>query len=172
MVWCTTGMQEKSVSRVATSEWTLRTAVPADATWMAELRAVVMRPDLERLGRWDPVRVRQRFLDAFRPTQSYVIQVKDEAVGLITVRAEADDQWIEHFYIAPEYQGRGIGHAVLHHVMGLHADVRPFRIDVLQGSAARRLYERCGFVYESEDPIDMFLVAPGIAPREGESLIP
>jgi len=160
MVWCTTGMRIKDLSRLASFEWTLRTAVPADATWMAELRAVVMRPDLERLGRWDPVRVRQRFLDAFHPAQSYVIQVEDEPVGLIAVRAEADDQWIEHFYITPEYQGRGIGRTVLQHVMALHADARPFRIDVMQGSAARRLYERAGFVYESEDPLDVYLVAP------------
>jgi len=160
MVWCTGGMHNKDISKLAPSVWTLRTAVPADATWMAELRAVVMRPDLERLGRWDPVRVRQRFLDAFRPAQSYVIQVEGEPVGVIAVRAEADDQWIEHFYIAPEHQGRGIGRAVLQHVMALHADARPFRIDVMQGSAARRLYERAGFVYESEDPLDVYLVAP------------
>ncbi len=153
-------MRNKDISRLTPSEWTLRTAVPADATWMAELRAVVMRPDLERLGRWDPVRVRQRFLDAFRPEQSYVIQVEGEPVGLIAVRAEADDQWIEHFYIAPDHQGRGIGRAVLQHVMALHADARPFRIDVMQGSAARRLYERAEFVYESDDPLDVFLIAP------------
>ena len=36
------------------------------------------------------------------------------------------------------------------------------RLNVLQGSAARRLYERHGFVVEAQDPIDLFLVrAPG-----------
>jgi hypothetical protein len=35
-------------------------------------------------------------------------------------------------------------------------------LDVLQGSAARRLYERHGFVVESEDAIDVFMVrVPG-----------
>ncbi|WP_350271581.1 hypothetical protein [Frondihabitans sucicola] len=45
----------------------LRPATPDDAGWMAELRAVVMRPDLERLGRFDPARVRSRFLDGYSP---------------------------------------------------------------------------------------------------------
>jgi hypothetical protein len=33
-------------------------------------------------------------------------------------------------------------------------------LNVLQGSAARRLYERHGFVLESEDPVDVFMVRP------------
>jgi hypothetical protein len=32
------------------------------------------------------------------------------------------------------------------------------RLNVLQGSAARRLYERHGFVVETQDPIDVFMV--------------
>lgn len=32
------------------------------------------------------------------------------------------------------------------------------RLNVLQGSAARRLYERHGFTPEREDPVDVFLV--------------
>jgi hypothetical protein len=34
------------------------------------------------------------------------------------------------------------------------------RLNVLQGSAARRLYERHGFVLETQDPIDVFMVRP------------
>ena len=42
-------------------EWVLRSAEPGDVEVIAELRATVMRPDLERLGRFDEQRVRQRF---------------------------------------------------------------------------------------------------------------
>lgn len=31
-------------------------------------------------------------------------------------------------------------------------------LNVLQGSAARRLYERHGFVVEAQDPIDVFMM--------------
>ncbi|WP_341955223.1 GNAT family N-acetyltransferase [Microbacterium sp. LWH13-1.2] len=130
---------------------------------MAELRAVVMRPDLERLGRYDPVRVRQRFLDAFAPENTHVIVVDGEDVGLIAVRGEPDAGWIEHFYLAPGSQGRGLGSAVLARVlMERGAAGQPFRLNVLQGSPARRLYERHGFVLESEDTVDVFLKAESV----------
>lgn len=142
-------------------DFVLRPAVATDAAWIAELRAVVMRPDLERLGRFDPVRVRERFLAAFELEQTYVIHSDGVDAGVIAVRPEADARWIEHFFIAPAHQGKGLGGAVLRHVMGASVDERPFRLDVLQGSPARRLYERHGFVLESEDPVDVFMVAPG-----------
>lgn len=133
---------------------------------MAELRAVVMRPDLERLGRYDPVRVRQRFLDAFAPENTRVIVVDGEDVGLIAVRVELDTIWIEHFYLAPDSQGHGVGSAVLSDILAQSpaSDQRRFCLNVLQGSQARRLYERHGFLLESEDAVDVFLkaeTAPG-----------
>lgn len=139
--------------------WSLRQALPSDAAWIAELRAQVMRPDLERLGRWDTARVRQRFLNGFLPAHTFVIEVEGSAVGVIAVRPERDEQWIEHFYLGSEHRGRGLGSEVLGHVMATHRDARPFRLNVLQGSPARRLYERHGFVHEHEDAIDVFLVA-------------
>src|SRR6476659_10647899 len=84
--------------------WNLRPSLPSDASWIAELRAQVMRPDLERLGRWDPVHVRERFVTGFHPAHTFVIEVEASAVGVIAVRPESDEKWIEHFYLAPEYQ--------------------------------------------------------------------
>lgn len=138
--------------------WTLRQSSPEDAPWLAELRAIVMRPDLERLGRFDPVRVRQRLLSRFNPEHSFVIDIDDEPAGLIVVRPDSDAQWIEHFLLDPRHQGRGIGGQVLRHVMAVHGDERPFRLNVLQGSPARRLYERNGFVLEDEDPVDVWMI--------------
>ncbi|WP_311213966.1 MULTISPECIES: GNAT family N-acetyltransferase [unclassified Arthrobacter] len=141
------------------ADFALRPAVASDAAWIAELRAVVMRPDLERLERFDPVRVRERFLNGFQPEHTYIIHTDGVDAGVIAVRPEPDARWIEHFYVAPTHQGRGLGGAVLRHVMTASLDERPFRLNVLQGSAARRLYERHGFMLESEDPIDVFMVA-------------
>ncbi|WP_284983523.1 GNAT family N-acetyltransferase [Arthrobacter sp. efr-133-TYG-118] len=141
------------------AEFSLRSALPTDAGWIAELRAVVMRPDLERLGRWDPVRVRERFLNAFQPDHTFVIAVEGQAAGVVAVRPEPEALWIEHFYIDPGFQGQGLGAGVLQRVMGESKDHRPFRLNVLQGSPARRLYERHGFVLDTEDPVDVFMVA-------------
>ena len=143
----------------AAPAWTLRPASPDDALWMAELRAVVMRPDLERLGRYDSHRVRRRFLDAFVARNTQVVQVDGEPVGLFAVRPESDERWLEHVYLRSDQQGRGLGTELMTHVLR-DDDPRPFRLNVLQGSAARRLYERHGFVVEREDPVDVWMVRP------------
>ena len=83
----------------------LRPSTPADAGWIAELRAVVLRDDLTRLGRYDQTRVRQRFLDSFAAAATQVIVVDGADTGSIAVRREVDAWWIEHFYLDPAVQG-------------------------------------------------------------------
>ncbi|ANS70315.1 acetyltransferase [Streptomyces lincolnensis] len=140
-------------------EWRLRPAEPADLETLVELRATVMRPDLERLGRFDERRVRQRLRDAFSPRDTAVIMVDDAVAGCVTVRPAEDGRLLEHFYLAPHLQGHGLGSAVLRALLdGIDADGVAVRLNVLQGSAARRLYERHGFTVEAEDPVDVFMV--------------
>lgn len=144
--------------------WSLRPSVPDDAAWIAELRAEVMRPDLERLDRYDPVRVRQRFLQAFDASLTRVIVVDGEDAGSIAVRPASDGVWVEHFYLATTQQGRGIGSQVLALVLDENTGRAPLRLNVLQGSPARRLYERHGFALYHEDEIDAFLQREPVAP--------
>ncbi|HWD84075.1 MAG TPA: GNAT family N-acetyltransferase [Kribbella sp.] len=139
--------------------WTLRPATADDIEPLADLRAVVMRPDLERLGRYDEHRVRQRFRDGFVPAHTQIVQVDGALAGSIAMRPADDARWLEHFYLDPLHQGRGLGTAVLGTVLAAtDAEGSTVRLNVLQGSAARRLYERHGFVVESEDPVDIFMV--------------
>lgn len=138
--------------------WSLRAAVDGDAQWIAELRGLVLRPDLERLGRFDPVRVRQRFLSAFDPVVTQVVLVSGQEAGAIAVRPDEGSLWIEHFYLRADCQGRGIGSLVLRRQLGAGQGGRPFRLNVLQGSRAQALYERHGFVVESQDAVDVFMV--------------
>ena len=140
---------------------TLRPSSDSDAPWIADLRADVMRPDLERLGRFDPVWVRERFLRRFVAANTRLIVLDGVAVGSVAVRTEPGEHWLEHFYLATAQQGRGIGGDVLRRVLAEtdeNGPALPFRLNVLQGSPARRLYERHGFVFEREDEIDVWLV--------------
>jgi GNAT superfamily N-acetyltransferase len=138
--------------------WSLRAAVDSDAQWIAELRARVLRPDLERLGRFDPDRVRTRFLSAFDPGITQVVLVGGQEAGSIAIRPEEGSLWIEHFYLRAECQGKGIGSLVLRSELDASPGDRPFRLNVLRGSRAQALYERHGFVVESEDAVDVFMV--------------
>ncbi|WP_091102913.1 GNAT family N-acetyltransferase [Nonomuraea pusilla] len=145
--------------------WALRAATAADVETLAELRATVLRADLERVGRYDAHRVRQRLRDSFSPLHTSVIMTGGELAGCVTVRPAEGGRLLEHFYLAPRHQGRGLGSAVLRTLMERADEQRAaVRLQVLQGSAARRLYERHGFVVESEDPVDVFMVRP---PRDG-----
>ena len=150
--------------------WSLRPARPEDVEAVAELKAVVMRNDLVRLGRYDDDRVRRRLRDGFRPEHTSVIEVDGAFAGSVALGPYASGEgegdgggglYLEHFYLAPEAQGRGLGTAVLRTLLA-RADAagQPVRLTVVQGSPARRLYEREGFTVEDEDPIDVRMVRP------------
>jgi GNAT superfamily N-acetyltransferase len=150
------------------ADWEIRLASVADVEAVAELRAVVLRADLERLGRYDEQRVRQRLRDGFTPAHTRVIEVGGAFAGCVSLRPAEDAHWLEHFYLAPQLQGRGIGAAVLRGLLEqCDRDGTPVRLNVLQGSPARRLYERHGFAVETEDPVDVFMVRePSSAVRD------
>ncbi|MFJ4438469.1 GNAT family N-acetyltransferase [Streptomyces sp. NPDC088923] len=140
--------------------WALRAATAADLDALVEIRAEVMRPDLERLGRYDARRVRQRLRDSFSPVHTSAIVYAGALAGCVTLRpAEAGGYWLEHFYLAPRHQGRGLGGAVLRSLLG-RADGQPVRLHVLRGSAAQRFYARHGFLVEDEGPVDVLMVRP------------
>ncbi|MFI6009680.1 GNAT family N-acetyltransferase [Streptomyces sp. NPDC051243] len=145
------------------ADWEIRPASASDVEAVAELRAVVLRADLERLGRYDERRVRQRLRDGFEPAHTWLIEVGGAFAGCVALRPDGDAHWLEHFYLAPRLQGGGIGSGVLRELLercdraGLLV-----RLNVLQGSPARRLYERHGFTVEAEDRVDVFMVR---APR-------
>ncbi|WP_433301716.1 N-acetyltransferase family protein [Actinoplanes sp. CA-030573] len=150
-------------------EWRLRPATAADVEALAELRAVVLRADLERLGRYDSHRVRQRLRDSFSPSHTSIVLVDGALAGSVTLRPAEGRQWLEHFYLAPDHQGRGLGSEILRELLdGTDARGETVALNVLRGSPARRLYERHGFVVEVEDPIDVFMVrGPGVPGQSG-----
>ncbi|MGW2465038.1 GNAT family N-acetyltransferase [Streptomyces sp. NPDC001761] len=149
-------------------EWTVRPASGNDVEAVAEVRAVALRADLERLGRYDGRRVRQRLRDGFVPAHTWVIEVGGAFAGCVALRPAGDAHWLEHFYLAPHLQGNGIGAAVLRTLLErCDRDGITVRLNVLRGSPARRLYERHGFTLDTEDPVDVFMVRES-APAVGD----
>ncbi|WP_424217173.1 GNAT family N-acetyltransferase (plasmid) [Streptomyces sp. BI20] len=138
--------------------WSMRPAGAADVEPVAELRAVVLREDLERLGRYDDRWVRERLRRNFDPAHTWVIAVDGAFAGCVALRPAPDAHWLEHFYLAPERQGTGIGSAVLRELLArCDREGVEVRLQVLTGSPARRLYDRHGFTVESEDPVDTWM---------------
>ena len=111
------------------------------------IRIAAMRESLERVGRFDPQRASDRFLAGFEPALTRHVLADGERVGVVVVRPCDDGLLLDHLYLLPVAQGRGIGAAVLADVLArADASRLAVRVSALRGSDANRFYERHGFV--------------------------
>lgn len=131
---------------------------------LVSVRIQAMRESLERIGRFDPERARQRFLARFVPEFTRHILLASERVGFVAVRPATDQLHLEHLYVRSEYQGRGAGSAVLG-ILFEEADSRalPLRVGALRGSDANRFYLRHGFIRVEEGEWDIYYVRAPVA---------
>lgn len=138
----------------------LEAVVAADFDQMVELRIAALRESLERLGRFDSVRARERLAAGFCPEFMQHIVVDQERVGFITLRPAADVQApslrLDHLYIRPGGQGRGVGAwALAWAKQQAHAQHVGIVLSALKHSAANRFYVRHGFVVTGESEFDI-----------------
>lgn len=138
---------------------TFEAVTAADAERLAALRVEAMRPSLERVGRFDPERARLRFITGFVPEHTREILDGGVRVGFFVVKPQGDALLLDHLYVRPSHQGRGIGAAVLRAVFA-EADAQGLdvRVGALKESDSNRFYVRHGFVLESEGEFDNYYV--------------
>jgi GNAT superfamily N-acetyltransferase len=124
---------------------------------LATLRVEAMRESLERLGRFDAERARERLRDGFAPDCTRHILAAGQRAGFVTVKRRELDLYLEHFYVRPAYQGRGIGALVLGRIFQ-EADQQglPLALSALRGSDANEFYVRHGFVRCEETEWDIY----------------
>src|SRR4051794_22660635 len=94
-------------------------AVPDDFEALAALRIAAMRESLERVGRFDVERARERLRKSFYPEATWIIQCGAERVGFYPFRESTDGSGfrLDHLYVHPSHQSRGIGSVVLARVI-------------------------------------------------------
>ncbi|WOC16432.1 hypothetical protein MP213Fo_19150 [Pseudochrobactrum sp. MP213Fo] len=132
-------------------------ATPEDFDRLFELRLIIMRESLERIGRFDPQRARERFSNSYRPACTRLINIKEQLAGCVALGLEQDHLLLEHFYLAPEFQGCGLGSAVLSNLLcEAQQQNKSVRLSVLQQSHAARFYEKHGFQKTGEDEWDVY----------------
>ena len=125
------------------------------------LRIATMRESLERIGRFDPARARERFRQTFRPMHTRRIVVGGAAAGCVATWPEGDAVRLEHFYLGTAFQGHGLGSAVLTRLVTEPAHAgREFIVGALRGSDANRFYVRHGFGLASESEWDLHYQRP------------
>jgi GNAT superfamily N-acetyltransferase len=132
-------------------------AAEADFEQLVALRIEAMRESLERIGRFDPVRARERFRARFSPAHTRYIVIDADRVGLIVVKRAADHLLLDHLYIRPDFQRRGIGGAVLAKVFADADSLNlPVRVGALRESDSNRFYVRHGFRKIAEEGRDIY----------------
>ena len=133
----------------------LAPVVAQDFESMLALRMAALRDSLERLGRFDLQRGRERLAAQFEPAAMRHIERDDERIGFLTLKPLADGSGLrlEHLYLRPGAQGQGAGAWALDWVKRHGQDVH---LSALKLSDANRFYLRHGFelVGESEFDID------------------
>jgi GNAT superfamily N-acetyltransferase len=134
------------------------TAVGADdVEALVALRIAAMRDSLERIGRFDPQRARERFLSSFDPARTRHIVVQGRPVGFVVTTPMATWLSLDHLYLDPAWQGQRIGAAVLTAVFAeAEALGLPVRVGALKQSDSNRFYQRHGFTLVEEGEFDLY----------------
>jgi GNAT superfamily N-acetyltransferase len=135
----------------------LQPVLASDFDDMLALRIAALRPSLERLGRFDAARARDRLAAGFAPPHMQHIVQDGQRIGFVTVHPEGDDALrLEHLYVVPGHQGQGVGAWVLRGVQAHARDTgRVLKVSALKLSDANRFYQRHGFRPDGEGEWDL-----------------
>jgi len=136
------------------------TLVPAgegDFEALLSLRLSAMRESLERVGRFDPQRARERLSRGYLPAYTRNILKHGELVGFVVVVPRESDWLLDHLYIHPSAQGEGIGSWVMAQVLQeADAQQKAVSVTALKHGDANRFYLRHGFVLQAEGEWDLY----------------
>ncbi|NVZ70679.1 GNAT family N-acetyltransferase [Pseudomonas costantinii] len=139
----------------------LSPAAHNDLEALVAIRIEAMRESLERLGRFDPVRARERFLGGFDADSTRRIEVAGELVGFVVVKDLRSELLLDHLYVVPRAQSAGIGAKVLSQVFREADELGlPIKVGALKESASNRFYIRHGFVFVESGEFDNYYVRP------------
>ena len=142
-------------------------AQPSDVENLVAIRIEAMRESLERVGRFDPVRARERFLGGFDARNTRYIEVSGERVGFVVVKHHHNELLLDHLYVRPSAQGSGVGAAVLTQIFKeADAAALPVKVGALKESASNRFYNRHGFQFTESSEFDNYYVRQSVPAKQ------
>lgn len=123
------------------------------------IRIEAMRESLERLGRFNPDRARERFVGGFDANSTRRIEVAGDLVGFVVIKEHQSELLLDHLYVIPSAQGAGIGSEVLTQIFREADEIgRPIKVGALKESASNRFYTRHGFEFVESGEFDNYYV--------------
>ena len=158
-------MSDQPPATTSAAPITFSAVTAEDFDELAALRIAAMCESLERVGRFDPARARERLRHSFHPEHTAFIVLDGQRIGFYTFRPVDDGFSLDHLYIHPDCQSRGAGSHVLRHLLSQSDAMQlPVRLGALRDSASNRFYQRHGFVQTAEDEWDIYYLR---VPQEG-----
>lgn len=146
---------------------TMRQADEGDLEELVALRIAAMRDSLERVGRFDEKRARERLSRDFSPQRTTCYLHQEAIVAFVVTAREGQELVLKHLYVAPRFQQRGIGALALSRVIAEAAEEgRPIRLLALKESRANRFYLANGFRLVGSDQYDNIYIRPLPPPGE------
>ena len=140
----------------APAAFALESASAEDFEALLALRLRAMHDSLERIGLYDEARARDRLAASFDPAHTQHIVVDGVRVGFIVLKTLSHAMRLDHLYIDPGHQHRGVGHQVLLWLCAQADRAQlPVELCALKGSEANRFYLRHGFVAIGEGEWDI-----------------
>jgi ribosomal protein S18 acetylase RimI-like enzyme len=119
-----------------------------DETWMREVHHAAFREVVERqFGTWDEAQQDALFHSEWIETRFEVIECEGSRCGYVCIEDRDADVHVRIIVIAPEFQNRGIGTAIILEAIE-HARSRgvPVVLGTHHQNRAADLYRRLGFV--------------------------
>ena len=118
-----------------------------DAELLVQIRIEAMEESLEALGRFNLNRARDRFLDTFEAQFTTKIAVDGLIIGFYVIKKFPDHILLDHFYIKPDYQSKGIGSSIISSIKkNFELHKLPIRLGALRNSKSNDFYKNNGFI--------------------------
>ena len=128
-----------------------------DGESLALIRLEAMKESLIAVGRFDPERAKKRFLDNFEVQDTHGLEMDGQRVGFFVLRERDDHLLLDHLYVLPDFQGKGIGAVVLDAVFDrANRAGKPVKLGALVGSRSNDFYSVHGFKLVGQDEFDNY----------------
>jgi ribosomal protein S18 acetylase RimI-like enzyme len=138
----------------------LRAATLEDFRFVYDVTEATMRDYVEQtFGPWVAEEQKEIIGKSFRANTHQVVLVDGEPAGILAVEIHDRHLQLEKIYLSPAFQRQGVGTQLVKQLIEfVRMSKKPIRLRVLAAnSAARRLYERLGFVVTEVTPQRVFM---------------
>ena len=123
-----------------------RPAEESDIDFLYALHVATMKEYVAKTWGWDDAFQETVFRKNYVPAQIQIIQYDGKDIGMLSVEERTDNVFLRAIEIHPEYQGKGIGTAIINMILAAGIQKgKPIRLQVLKVNPAKRLYDRLEF---------------------------